>query len=316
MTSTAPMLSWMSSLADATRTRTLRLLERHELSVAEVCAVLQLPQSTVSRHLKVLGDDRWVISRREGTSRVYRMRSAELEPGARRLWQLVREQTASTATIDQDERRLAHVLAERQTRSQAFFSTAAGQWDKLRREFFGDRFDLLALPALLDETWTIADLGCGTGQIAEALAPFVQQVIAVDSSTAMLKAARTRLGNLSNVDIRRGDLTTLPIDDAQLDAATIFLVLHHVSEPAAVFSEIARTLKPGGKLLIVDMLHHDRREMREQMGHVWLGFEQEQLADWLSEADFTLRRFTPLPTEPDAKGPGLFAAVARKGGGA
>ena len=125
---------------------------------------------------------------------------------------LLREQTAGTAVTAQDDRRLGSILADRQSRSQAFFSSAAGQWDRMRREMFGERFDLLAIGGLLDESWVLGDLACGTGQIAEALAPFVQRVIAVDRSRAMLKAAKKRLGELSNVEVRQGELEALPID--------------------------------------------------------------------------------------------------------
>src|SRR5258706_16404690 len=139
------MLSWMASLADVTRARTLRLVERHELAVAELCSVLQLPQSTVSRHLKVLADVGWVAARSEGPSRLYSLAADRLDPSARRLWGLLREQTARMAVTEQDERRLARVLAGRQTQSQAFFSSVAGQWDRLRRDLFGPRFDLIAV---------------------------------------------------------------------------------------------------------------------------------------------------------------------------
>jgi len=131
MAAAPAMLTWMSSLADATRARTLRLIERHELTVADLCAVLQLPQSTVSRHLKVLADDGWVAARPEGTSRLYRMTLDRLDPAARRLWALVREQAAGMRAAAQDDQRLAAVLSERQARSQAFFSSAAGEWDQV-----------------------------------------------------------------------------------------------------------------------------------------------------------------------------------------
>ncbi|MBX3028385.1 metalloregulator ArsR/SmtB family transcription factor [bacterium] len=306
----APMFGWMTSLADATRVRMLRLVERHELAVAELCAVLQLPQSTVSRHLKVLVDDDWLAVRSEGTSRFYRLAVAELDPAARRLWALLREQTAQGGIGDQDERRLATVLAGRRTRSQAFFGSAAGQWDRLRRELYGERFDLAALAGLLDAAWTVGDLGCGTGQIAETLAPFIRRVIAVETSRPMLAAARRRLDGLANVELRRGELEALPIDDAALDAAVICLVLHHVAEPAAVLAEAARALRPGGRLLVIDMLQHDRVEYRQQMGHVWLGFAPGQLAEWLARAGFAAARTHPLPVAPAAKGPALFTAAA------
>ena len=308
-------MSWMQSLSDVTRARILRLLERGELTVAELCSVLQQPQSTVSRHLKVLADEGWVDSRREATSRYYFLAIDQLDPAARRLWHLIREQTAQSHIADQDDARLERVLAERQTRSQAFFSSAAGQWDRLRAELFGGRFDLLALPALLDENWTVADLGCGTGQISETLSLFVKRVIAVDNSGAMLKAARKRLSPLKNVDVRQGDISapgTLPIDDGELDAAVIYLVLHHLPAPDVAIAEAARALKPGGRLLLVDMLQHDRREYQQQMGHVWLGFARKQIEGWLKSAGLNHARWIELPADAAAKGPGLFASTARK----
>ncbi len=306
------MLGWMSALADATRARTLRLVERHELSVAELCSILQAPQSTVSRHLKVLADEGWVTARPEGASRLYGMANDGLEAPARRLWALLREQTAGTVLAEQDDQRLRSVLAERRSRSQEFFRSSAGQWDRVRAEMFGDRFDQLAIAGLLDQTWTVGDLGCGTGQWAEVLAPFVRRVVAVDSSTEMLEAARERLAPHANVDVRRGDLETLPIDDGVLDAATICLVLHHVPDPAAVLRDTGRALAAGGKLLLIDMFRHDRSEYQRQMGHVWLGFEQAQLDEWFAQAGFEALRVLPLPPDPHAKGPALFAAVAHR----
>ncbi len=315
MMESPPMLSWMESLADAARARLLRLVERQELAVAELCGVLQLPQSTVSRHLKVLAHDGWVSVRSEGTSRLYRLAFDGKDPAARRLWALLREQIGATAAAAHDDQRLASILAKRRSRSRAFFSSAAGQWDRLRRDMFGERFDLLALAGLLDEDWTVADLGCGTGQIAATLAPFVARVIAVESSAAMLKAAQRRLEGAGNVELRAGELEALPIDDADLDAAAIVLVLHHVPDPVAVLRETARALRPSGRLLLVDMFRHDRREYQQQMGHVWLGFEPEQTEDWLCQAGFERPRVRALPPEAAAKGPALFAATARRANG-
>jgi len=302
----------MTALADATRARTLRLVEQCELTVADLCAVLQLPQSTVSRHLKLLADEGWVVARPQGTSRLYRIDLEHREPAARRLWNLIREQTAQTRGAAHDDRRLASILAARQSRSQAFFRSAAGQWDHLRREMFGDRFDLMALAGLLEDTWIVGDLGCGTGQIAETVAPFVHQVIAVDSSRAMLKAARQRLAPLAHVEVRQGELEALPIEDALLDAAVSCLVLHHVADPAAVLRAAARALRPGGRLLVIDMVNHDRHEYQQQMGHVWLGFEPAQITAWLRAAGFGRIRVQPLPPAPRATGPALFAATARR----
>lgn len=304
------ILGWMSALSDPTRARLLRLVERRELAVAELCEVLQLPQSTVSRHLKVLSDDGWVSSRPEGTSRLYRMSVDGKASAARRLWGLLRDQLAEVPAAHSDDERLERVLAARQSRSQAFFASAAGQWDRLREELFGRALDARALPALLDERWVVGDLGCGTGGLSEALAPFVRRVVAVDGSPAMLKAARARLADHPNVEIRRGELEALPIADGELDAGLFALVLHHVTEPPRALAEACRALKPGGRLVVVDMQPHDRHEYREKMGHVWLGFASEQLLPWLESAGFERARSTPLPPDPQARGPGLFAATA------
>ena len=305
------VLERLGALADETRSRTLLLLDRHELSVGELCSVLQLPQSTVSRHLKVLGDGGWVVARVEGPSRRYTM-APQLEPEARRLWQVVRAQLADAAAAGQDAERLRSVLAERRSRSQEFFSASAAQWDALRTELFGQRADLLALPGLLDDEWTVGDLGCGTGQVTAALAPFVRRVIAVDQSRAMLAAARGRLKGLENVELRSGDLEELPIEDRELDAAVLLLVLHYVVDPAKALAEARRVLKPGGRLLVMDMTPHARDEYRQTMGHVWQGFDTEQINRWAAEAGFERVRYRSLPPDAQAKGPGLFAATMRR----
>ncbi|HVE78688.1 MAG TPA: metalloregulator ArsR/SmtB family transcription factor [Gemmatimonadaceae bacterium] len=307
-----PILDRMSALSDPTRCRLLLLLERHELTVGELCAVLQLPQSTVSRHLKVLGDEQWVAARAEGTSRRYRVPAERLDPAAKRLWNLVREQLEDTPAAGQDARRLESVLARRRTASQAFFSSAAGQWDRLRGEMFGQRADLLGLLAFLDDGWTVGDLGCGTGQLSEALAPHVRRVVAIDDSAAMLAAARKRLGKASNVELRRGELEALPADDGELDAAALSLVLHYVVEPARAVAEAARALRRGGKLVIVDLTPHDHDEYQQTMGHVWPGFAEAQLGAWLREAGLSRVRYTALPADPAAKGPALFVCAAVK----
>ncbi len=300
----------LTALADATRSRMLLLLERHELTVSELCAILQLPQSTVSRHLKTLADASWVVSRRDGTSRYYTLALDERDGATRRLWSLLREQVSSSPGADQDARRLKGTLARRQSKSQEFFESAAGQWDKLRGELFGGASHLQALPALVDDRWVVGDLGCGTGQVAAALAPFVAQVIAVDRSGEMLHAARRRVRGAGNVDVRRGDLEALPIANGELDAATLLLVLHHVPDPAAALGEAARVLRPGGRLVISDMLPHDHEEYRQQMGHIWLGFGEEQLRRLVAAAGFDRIRIMPLPPHAEAKGPALFVATA------
>jgi Methylase involved in ubiquinone/menaquinone biosynthesis len=310
--SQSTVLDRLSALAEPIRARILLLLERNELTVGELCLVLQLPQSTVSRHLKLLTDDGWLVARGEGTSRFYKMVPNQLDSPTRDLWSVVRAQFTSSSIAAQDTRRAEGVLAKRRDKAQIFFLNSADVWDKMRAEMIGERTDLLALLDLLDESWVVGDLGCGAGHIAEALAPCVGRVIAVDESGPMLAAAQTRLADHANVELRTGTIEALPIDDGVLDAAVLFLVAHFITDPTKVMHEIRRVLKPGGRLLIVDLMSHDRIEYIVQLGHVWQGFDGEQMKEWLANAGFAHARFRVLPADPAAKGPTLFVASGRK----
>jgi len=307
-----PIFSQMSVLADDARSRLLLLLEQQELTVGELCTILQLPQSTVSRHLKTLSDNGWAASRPDGTRRLYRALPDGLDAASGRLWRLARDQVVGTASAEQDARRLAGVLAERRTRSREFFDGAAGQWDHVRDELFGRRSLLLGLLGLLDPGMAVADLGCGTGAVSEALAPAVRRVFAVDGSRVMLEAARERLEPFRNVEIHQGELEALPLKDAEVDAATLILVLHHLPDPGKVVREVGRILRPGGRLLIVDMLPHDRVDYQQEMGHVWMGFDERRIRGYLSGAGLNETRYRALPSDPSAKGPALFAATAAR----
>ena len=304
------ILGSMDALADVTRSRLLLLLEEQELTVSELQAILQQPQSTVSRHLKILGTAGWVVSRVQGTSRWYSVDHDRLHPTAARLWQAIKADVQTLLAAAHDQERMRSVLAGRRTTSKEFFSSAAGEWDVLRRDLFGANAELTGLLALLDDRWVVGDLGCGTGQIAASLAPFVHRIIAVDDSAAMLEAAETRLSPFANVEVRHGELEALPIADDELDVAILFLVLHHIIEPVRVIAQARRALRPGGRLLVVDMMPHDREEYRKDMGHAWQGFSNKTLSAWLTEAGFEPRRYQPLPAAPSATGPVLFAATA------
>lgn len=306
MTSAA-VLDRLISLADATRSRLLLALDAHELTVGELCTVLQLPQSTVSRHLRVLGDDGWVVSRAVGTSRFYR-RTPALDPSARALWELVRQEVMQQPMAKEDVQRVEGVLRNRRSASREFFSSSSARWDSLRRDLFGDRIDQLSLAGLLDSSWVLGDLGCGTGALAAFLSPHVRQVIAVDGSEQMLEAATARLRTEPNVEVRAGDLEALPISSDALDVAFMSLVLHYVSEPVHALREARRVLRPGGRIVVIDMLPHGREEYRAEMGHLWQGFAPDQFSAWLRDAGFERTRVVPLPVDERAKGPALFLA--------
>lgn len=300
---------WMEQLADPTRLRLLRALERQELSVLELCEVLALPQSTVSRHLKVLAERGWLVSRREGTQSLHRW-AETLDAGARRLWLLARAETESWPLLRQDASRLAAVKARRDG-AQRFFAGAAGAWDRLRVEVYGRSLGAEALLALLPAEWTVADLGCGTGAVAADLAPRVRRVVAVDQSADMLRAARRRLAPHRNVEIHEARLEALPVADASCDAALAVLVLSYLEDPRAALREAARVLRPGGRLVVVEAARHADEELRRRMGQRVPGFEPGELAALFPDglADQVARA---IPPEPGARGPGLVVASARR----
>lgn len=303
------MITIFSALADPLRARMLRLLEREELAVGELAAAVQLAQSTASRHLKGLHEAGIVSKRSEGTATFYRLAPDALAPAARAAWELLRGSFApADPTAADDDRRLAEVLASRAADSKGFFGRLGGEWSGLRRGLFGERFAAEALLALLPSHWTVADLGCGTGEIAAEIAPFVSRVVAIDREPAMIDAARRRLKGVANVEIRRGDLVDLPAKAGEFDACVLSLVLHHVREPAAVLSDARRALARNGVAIVVDMVAHDRSEYRATMGHEHLGFDERAMAAYAAESRLSLDLYRALRPSIDARGPGLFVA--------
>jgi SAM-dependent methyltransferase len=306
------LLAWMDCLADPARLRLLRLLERQELGVAELCDVLQMPQSTVSRHLKLLSEQGWIQHRRQGTNHLYEMILDELTAPARKLWLLAREEMHHWATLSQDELRLGRVLSRREQDSQSFFAGAAAEWDQIRNDLYGHRFDLQAVLPLLPADYVVADLGCGAAQLAAELAEHVKRVIGVDNSAEMLKAAKKRAAAVANLDLRKGDLTALPIEDAEAGAALMVLSLTYVPEPQAALNEMSRILKPGGKAVVIDLLRHDREDFRRQLGQKHPGFDTIDLQKMLAAAGLSKISIRSLPPDPTVKGPALFVATAQK----
>lgn len=308
----------LSQLGDAVRIRMLRVLEQHELSVGELVKVLQIPQSSGSRHLRVLSDGGWVFKRSAGPASYYRVVIDDLRSEHRTIWVTIRNQLGDDATLAEDDRRLRSVLAERMTDSAAYFGRVAGAWDDVRGELFGSGFTEHALLGFVNPSWVLADLGCGTGNATELLSPWVREVIAIDRSPAMLDAARSRLlehgGSVERIRFVEGDLSKLPIPDASVDAAACVLVLHHLESPIDAIKEARRVLRTdngGGMLLVVDMCRHDRIEYKHAMGHLHLGFDDDEREAMFREAGFSSVRTHKLRPGVEASGPSLFAAVAQ-----
>lgn len=306
------LLRSLTSLGDLARLRLLRLIGREELSVGELSRVLQLPQSTVSRHLKLLHDNGWIVRRSAGTASLYRMDPAALPEGSRQLWGVVAAHLEPGPALQQDDHRLAEVLAERRTDSATFFGRLGGEWNRLRSELFGESFTPEALLGFLDGSWVVADLGCGTGSTAWHLAPVVRQVIAVDREPTMLAAARQRLSGFDNVRYVQDDLAQLSLGDGSVDAAVVSLVMVYVEQPVVVVKQAARILRPGGTAMIIDMAAHDRESYRHTMGHRHLGFDERAVHEWAAAAGLRCVRYRRLRPDTSARGPGLFAATLRR----
>lgn len=304
----------LASISDPSRLRMLRLLEKHELAVGEVAKIFQIPQSTASRQLKVLADSGWLIRRNEGTTTYYQLRLDDLLEPTRRLWAATRPALGDDGETAEDDRRVAGVMAERRTDSLGFFGRVKGEWDHVRAELFGGRFTSAALLALIHPDWVIADVGCGTGNVAELLSPVVERVIAIDQSEPMLAAARERLAGKQNVSFVAATLDRLPLESQSADAAVCMLVLHHIEDPASALKELRRVLRGsrgGGVLAIVDMVQHDREDYRHSMGHRHLGFSRATMEAYFEQAGFRSIFYHELPADPDAKGPALFVATGR-----
>jgi ubiquinone/menaquinone biosynthesis C-methylase UbiE/DNA-binding transcriptional ArsR family regulator len=322
------LIALFRTLADPIRLRIVRLLESYSqlcgsgiegaagspggLSVGELGQILKLPQSTVSRHLKILTDSCLAEPRRDGTSTFYHLLEPPNSPDApvvRQLRQLARTHLDHDSTAQNDSHRLASVLRNRESphgSSESFFGKHAPQWDHLRDEWFGDTFHLEGALALLNPDWNVADIGTGTGAMLPLLSPHVKNIIAVDPSPAMLKGARNRIRELalSNVDMRQGTAEHLPIDSRTMDVALLALVLAYTADPEMILKEVHRILKPGGVVLILDLQPHTVELFREKLNHRWMGFSQEQLAQWLKSGGFSGYRWHPLtPSKSRAKAP-------------
>jgi SAM-dependent methyltransferase len=306
------LVGHLGALGDETRIRLLLVLDQGEMNVGELGRVLQIPLSSVSRHLKTLAEAGWVRFRSEGTARVFRLATAtEMSDPA--IWTAVRALSGGTPSVQEDRERAEVVLAERHERARAFFRSEAGQWDEVRTRLFGARLDLVPFTGLLAGS-DVADLGCGTGGLMQSMAPVAASVVGVDREPEMLAAARTRLASHAHVTLQQGELEALPIAPASVDVAFLVLVLHLVAAPPRVLAEAARILRPGGRLILLDLRPHDRHDYRESMGHLWPGFDLEVLETWLREAGFCRTATHSLPPDPEASGPLLFlTSIVRLG---
>lgn len=296
------------ALSDATRQKILQVILRAELTVSELVDVLRIPQSTVSRHLRTLREAGLVQPRSDRTATLYSPvrpengQAADL-PAFVLGWM---EQQALPSAIGS---RLGRVLQHRRSESAGFFARVAHRWDQLRMDAFGGSFHLEALTTLLPAEWAVADVGTGTGYLLPVLSKAFSRVIAIDPVEEMLAAARQRveLAELSNVDLRPGSVTGLPMADAEVDLCIASLVLHHEPSPPEALAELARVTRAGGRVLIIEQRAHQLAAFHELMQDRWWGFEPQELAKQLRSAGFDSTRYQPLQTAESRKGKSIEA---------
>jgi ArsR family transcriptional regulator len=307
------------TLADPTRVRILRLLEQEELIVGELMDILGMAQSRVSRHLAVLREAGLLSDRKDGTFVAYRFDLPEEGPW-RAAWTLARESLAGDAVAARDDLLLRRTLAARQANGgRNFFDTIGPEWDALRRVFGDDLLRARATSALVPPGLRVADIGTGTGVLALELAWLGLDVIGLDQSSAMLEAARRKWNAIASevtgsVEFRSGDAHELPLETASMDAVFAHMVLHSLADPERAIREMARVTRPGGQVVLVDFLPHEHAWMKQELGLVWLGFEQDTVAAWIEAAGLESPRLQRQAPDSKRDLPASFIAAARKPG--
>lgn len=272
------------ALADETRLRLLNLCIHYELNVNEIVRILAMGQSRVSFHLKVLTDSGLINFRRDGLWMFY---SAVDEGESAEFIRSIKYILDGPELFAQDLKATQICVAERSSKTTHFFDVMAGSWELIKQEILGD-FDLnQKILDVLPQGDTVADLGCGTGDLLPLLLSKAAQVIGVEKSAPMLEHARRHYeADKDRIDIRIGELEHLPLGDEEANIALTNMVLHHLPEPRKVFHEIFRILQNFGYLLVIDLLPHKDESMREKFGDLWLGFSPPTLESWLEESGF------------------------------
>jgi ubiquinone/menaquinone biosynthesis C-methylase UbiE len=265
----------VKALADPIRLRMLAAVCEEELTVGEVQEIVGSAQSAVSRNLAILRDAGFVRDRKEGTNVYFSVRS-DMPQAAQALFKSLKEGIGDLPETQRDRARLEECRRRRLSRSGSYFETVAGDWERIRKSYFDDRVGSFAIEKLLPRNLILADIGCGTGSLTFELARFAEKVIGVDLSEQMLSRARhiAREKKLANIELRRGDARKLPIGSQTVDAAFCVMVLHFVAEPERAIAELCRITRPGGSVIVVDLVQHQQEWLREQMAHRWLGFDR------------------------------------------
>jgi ArsR family transcriptional regulator len=297
------------ALADPTRLRLLRLLREEELTVAELQEVLAMGQSRISASLALLKRERLVADRRVGKNIFYRADIAADSPLAA-LIPLAADEIPESKS---DLAALALTLRKRKDRAAEYFNRLAGKFG--RTYIPGRSWQALAHALLrLLPPMVIADLGAGEGTLSQLLARRAEKVIAIDSSEKMVEfgARVARENGFTNLEYRHGDIEAPPIADASVDIALFSQALHHAVHPARALAEAFRILKPGGRVVILDLASHSYEQARELYAHEWLGFSEVELDQMLAAAGFADVEISLVSREKQAPHFQTILAVANK----
>lgn len=276
------ILNSLKMISDPTRLRILLLLSEESLSVAELQQILGMGQSRISTQLSQLKKEGLVADQRSGKNNIY---SAQI-PSA--LEKIVREAGSELPECEKDHSSLRHILRKRKDQVRAYFDELAG---KFGREYVPGRSWKGLAEAMLKilNYDTVADLGAGEGTLSQLIAQRAKKVIAVDNSEKMVEFGKklAKENNLPNLEYRLGDIEAPPIDDSSVDLAILSQALHHAEQPSKALSEAHRILKPGGRLIVLDLLQHTFEKARELYFDTWLGFPEVELAEMITSAGFS-----------------------------
>lgn len=305
----ASIVKILRAAADPTRLRLLLLLNEEELSVAELQEILAMGQSTISSHLSQLKQASLAQDRRTGKSNLYSL-SPEGAGAIATLLEPARRQIAEAAA---DRAAMRRVVKKRQDRMRAFFDSMAGRLGKdyvpgKSWKSYAEAF-LRLLPRV-----TVADLGAGDGNFALMLAQQAERVIAVDASEKMIEVGRDQAqrASISNIEFRLGDMEELPIEPSTVDLAFFSQSLHHAAHPERALAEAARILKPGGRVVVLDLLKHRFEEARELYADEWLGFGEAELEQMLQSAGFAATHVSVVDRQGEPPHFQTVLATARK----
>lgn len=271
-------------LSDPTRLRILNLLTREELSVAELQSILDMGQSRISSHLALLRQGNLVVDRKDG-KRSYYLINPEAGPEALKLLQASCESIRGTEESLVDDEHLRRILDQRRQAQLEYFNSVAGRLGKdycPGRSWEAIGQFLVQLVPHID----IVDLGAGEGLISQMLAQNAREVVCVDNSPKMVQfgSALAKKNEISNLRYVLGDIESVPLPDRSFDLAVLSQALHHAQKPGQALAEAFRLLRPGGRLLVIDLLKHQFEQARELYADVWLGFSNNELYKMLRDA--------------------------------